>query len=333
MARPLRIQYQGAIYHVTIRGTSRPPFFRNDADRKRFVVMLEEAARKHDVPIRAFCLSRHNVDLVVETPRGNLSAFMQGLQTAYLMYYNSRRRTTSSLVRDRYRSKVVEPGEHVLRLTRYVHLLPVRIPPHVRRPVSEQRRFLRRYPWSSYAEYIGQRKKWSFVDHRATLQQLRVPAPRRGAAYRAYVEDTLDRPDTEFEDIWQDSPLSIGSPSFNRNMRRSHKRLAHGAPPSGLMVYGKRGPVLSRRRVLNAVCHELGIPESELRRQRKASFARPMASFMLQRHCRLPQEEIGRCIGVKSGAAVSVQIRRLLRALEDNDDLRKTLNRIERRLA
>lgn len=333
MARPLRIQFEGATYHVTIRGVSRPAFFRNDADRERFIVMLDEAVRKHDVRVHAFCLFRNDVDLVVETPRGNVADFMQGLQTAYLMYYSRHRRNTGAMVRDRYRAKVVEPGVHFLRLTRHVHLIPVQAPPHGRRSESERRRILRRYRWSSYAEYIGQRKKWTFVVRDEAYRQLRAPARRRAAAYAAYVEEALARPDAEFEFIWRDSPISIGSPAFNKKLRQQHKRLLSGTPPSGFSIHGKRGPAVSRRRVMETVCRELGVPKSELFRQRKGSFVRPIASFMLKRHSRLPQEEIAECIGVGSGAAISVQIRRLLLAARKDDKLRRTLDRIERRLA
>ena len=83
MARRLRITYEGAVYHVTIRGNERKSIFRDDDDRNRFVLKLAESVKSYDVRLYLYCLMTNHAHFVLETPRGNLSRFMQRLQTGY----------------------------------------------------------------------------------------------------------------------------------------------------------------------------------------------------------------------------------------------------------
>ncbi len=86
MARPIRIVYEGAVYHITIRGNERRPIFKNDEDRSYFITKLEESVQRYDVRLYLFTLMRNHTHLVLETPRGNLSRFMQRLQEGIKMY-------------------------------------------------------------------------------------------------------------------------------------------------------------------------------------------------------------------------------------------------------
>ena len=77
MARPLRVEYEGAIYHVTVRGNDRREIFLDDRDRQRFVLRLGDCVEAHEVRLYLFCLMTNHVHLMLETPGGNLSGFMQ----------------------------------------------------------------------------------------------------------------------------------------------------------------------------------------------------------------------------------------------------------------
>jgi len=96
MARPIRIVYEGAVYHITIRGNERRPIFKNDEDRSYFITKLAESVQRYDVRLYLFTLMLNHTQLVLETQRGNLSRFMQRLQTAYTMYFNRRYHQRSS---------------------------------------------------------------------------------------------------------------------------------------------------------------------------------------------------------------------------------------------
>ncbi|MFO7535147.1 MAG: transposase, partial [Kiritimatiellia bacterium] len=90
MARKLRVQFEGAIYHVRLRGVDRRKLFDDDDERARFLKRLAEAVEEYGVRLYLFCLMTNHVHLLVETPKANLSVFMHKLQTAYTVYYNLR---------------------------------------------------------------------------------------------------------------------------------------------------------------------------------------------------------------------------------------------------
>jgi putative transposase len=125
MARKLRVQYEGAIYHVTMRGVERRPIFKDDEDRERFLKRLGEAVEEFGLRLYLFSLLQNHIHLLVETPQANLSAFMHKLQTAYTVYYNLRHRRAGHLMQGRFGAEPVQGDTHLLKLTRYIHLNPV----------------------------------------------------------------------------------------------------------------------------------------------------------------------------------------------------------------
>jgi REP element-mobilizing transposase RayT len=102
MARPQRIEYEGAVYHVAVRGNERQAIFRDDADRAYFVRVLGESVKPFDVRLYLYCLMTNHVHLVVETPRANLGRFMHRVQTAYTVHFNRRHRRSGHLTQGRY---------------------------------------------------------------------------------------------------------------------------------------------------------------------------------------------------------------------------------------
>jgi REP element-mobilizing transposase RayT len=163
MARKLRLEYPGAIYHVMNRGDRREPIFRNDTDRIRFLETLGEACTKTDWQVHAYCLMGNHFHLVVETPRGNLVAGMKWFLGTYTSRFNRRHKLFGHLFSGRYKSLIVDgSGNGYLRsVCDYVHLNPVR----AKLLTPEQK--LSEYPWSSYSEYLkapGRRAGWLRVD-------------------------------------------------------------------------------------------------------------------------------------------------------------------------
>jgi len=124
MARKLRIQYPGAIYHVTLRGVEKRQIFTDDVDRNRFIDQLTEAVEACGVRLYMFCLMGNHVHLLLESPQANLSAFMQKLATAYAVYFNRRHRRVGHLTQGRYAAEPVQGDEYLRRLSRYLHLNP-----------------------------------------------------------------------------------------------------------------------------------------------------------------------------------------------------------------
>jgi len=163
VARKLRIQYEGAIYHVMNRGDRRQNIFRDDQDRERFLETLGEACAKTDWQIHAWCLMRNHFHLVVETPKANLVAGMKWLLGTYTSRFNRRHRFFGHLFSGRYKALFVDgSGDGYLKtVCDYVHLNPVR----AKLLSAEQK--LSTFRWSSYGEYLKpgrKRCRWLRVD-------------------------------------------------------------------------------------------------------------------------------------------------------------------------
>jgi REP element-mobilizing transposase RayT len=108
MARPLRIEFEGAIYHVCARGNARESIFQTDPDRARLLDLLRASARRFDVAILAFVLMGNHFHLIVQTRRPNLGRLMHWLLTSYTVYFNRHHRRSGHLFQGRYKSFLVE---------------------------------------------------------------------------------------------------------------------------------------------------------------------------------------------------------------------------------
>ena len=153
MARPLRITYPGAFYHVTSRGNERKAVFKSKRDREKFLEYLESATQRYDARIHTYCLMDTHYHLLLETPSGNLSQIMRHINGAFTTYFNVKGDRSGHLFQGRYKAILVDIDEYAKELSRYIHLNPVRAQ-MVETPED--------YDWSSYKFYIGKQKsaKW-----------------------------------------------------------------------------------------------------------------------------------------------------------------------------
>jgi len=126
MARPLRIEFPGALYHVTSRGNARGLIFLDDVDRKEFLWRLGGVVREHRWLCHAYCLMTNHFHLLVETPEANLSRGMRRLNGGYSQHFNRRHERVGHLLQGRFNGILVEHDSHLLELARYVVLNPVR---------------------------------------------------------------------------------------------------------------------------------------------------------------------------------------------------------------
>ncbi len=155
MARPIRVEFTDAVYHVTARGNERKAIYRDDRDRERFLETLQQAHQQFDLVIHAFCLMPNHYHLLVQTPRANLSAAVGWLQTTYSVRFNRRHRRTGHLYQGRFKAQLVEEDAYARELIKYIHLNPVR-PTDKRKAIPPARkRDLARYRWSSHRAYAG----------------------------------------------------------------------------------------------------------------------------------------------------------------------------------
>lgn len=146
MARPLRLEFPGAIYHLTSRGNARLPIFEDDPDREQLLATLQEVVARFNWLCHAYCLMDNHYHLIVETIEGNLSQGMRHLNGVYTQRFNRQNDRVGHVFQGRYKSILVERESYLLELSRYVVLNPVRAG-MVKKPES--------YNWSSYRATVG----------------------------------------------------------------------------------------------------------------------------------------------------------------------------------
>ena len=146
VARPLRIEYDGALYHVTSRGNERKSIFKDATDRETFLSILSQVNERFHWLCHAYCLMDNHYHLVVETPDGNLSKGMRQLNGVYTQAFNRRHRRVGHLFQGRFKGILVQKDSHFLEVCRYVVLNPVRA-----RAVTNPKD----WAWSSYRATAG----------------------------------------------------------------------------------------------------------------------------------------------------------------------------------
>jgi putative transposase len=184
MARPLRIEFQGAVYHVTSRGNAKQAIFIDDEDKGRFLDVLTTVVERFNWLCHAYCLMENHYHLLIETPNGNLSKGMRELNGVYTQGFNQRYRRVGHLFQGRYKAIIVEKDNHLMSLCRYVVLNPLRIG-LVTRP--EQWR------WSSCRATIGLVKRPSFLTIDWILSQFNGRKRAAMERYRRFVMEGIDK--------------------------------------------------------------------------------------------------------------------------------------------
>ena len=188
MSRPLRVEFDGAAYHVTSRGNERREIFRDDTDRRRFLETLGQGCERFGMVVNAYCLMPNHYHLLVTTPRANLSQAVGWLQTTYSIRFNRRHGRGGHLVQGRFKAHLIDADAYARQLLRYVHLNPVR-PRDRRKPVpAERREFFASYRWSSHRAYAGSAAKGETPDWLCT-EWLSYWGDQKGRAIRSYAAD------------------------------------------------------------------------------------------------------------------------------------------------
>ncbi len=182
MARPLRIEFPGALYHVTARGNARQAIFLDDADRHGFLTVLERVVSRCHLLLHAYCLMDNHFHLVVETPEANLSNAMRQLNGVYTQAFNRRHGRVGHVLQGRFKAIVVDRESYLLELCRYVVLNPVR---------AKNTRKADSYSWSSYRATAGLTATPSFLTVDWLLPQFGRQRLTAQQKYQAFVAEGI----------------------------------------------------------------------------------------------------------------------------------------------
>lgn len=219
MARPLRIEYPGALYHVMNRGNRRERVFRRQADYELLLDRLGRFAEDFGVDVLSYCLMPNHLHLFLRTREANLSRFMQSLLTSYTVFVNRRDHSSGHIFQGRFKAQVVESGGYFATLSRYIHLNPVRVESVKALPLEQRRRVLAQFRWSSFRALIGQTDAPSWLKTEDVLSSFGRTAQEQMRGYRLYVEEGLMREVRDPAEAVRVRSI-LGSDSFVEWLRR-----------------------------------------------------------------------------------------------------------------
>ena len=174
MARPLRLELPGALYHVTSRGDRREDIYLNDADRQRWLDLLGEVCVRHNWLCHAYCLMDNHFHIVIKTVDGNLGAGMRQLNGVYTQWHNRTHGRVGHVFQGRFKAIIVQREAYLLELARYVVLNPVRAGVCA---MPDQWR------WSSYLAMVGQTNRPNWLHTEWLLSQFGNQYAKAVAAY------------------------------------------------------------------------------------------------------------------------------------------------------
>jgi REP element-mobilizing transposase RayT len=209
MARSLRIEFAGALYHVTSRGNERRPIFRSDRDRRTFLTFLGQAAKRFQWSVTAYVLMTNHFHLVIQTSEPNLSRGMQWLNGTYAGWFNHRHQRAGHLFQGRFHAFLVEKEAYFAELLRYVVLNPVRAK-MVGRPEE--------YEWSSYCATAGLVAAPEWLDVPAAVAWLGADLAAAHAAYRHFVLAAVGCEDRLWDKVT--NAIYLGGERWAKQMRK-----------------------------------------------------------------------------------------------------------------
>lgn len=178
MTRPLRLEFPGALYHVTARGNRRHPIYLDDTDRRAWFGALGDACARSNCVVHAYCQMNNHFHLLIETVDGNLSAAMRQLNGNFSRGFNRRHDTVGHLFQGRYHAVLVQKEAYLLEVARYIVLNPVRAG-LVALPQD--------WEWSSYRWMLADAGTPSWLDTQWLLMQFGATPSVAVAAYRDFV--------------------------------------------------------------------------------------------------------------------------------------------------
>lgn len=235
MARPLRLEYPGAVYHVTSRGNARQNIVADDRDRTLFLDRLAQVIDRFGWRCHAYCLMDNHYHLLIETPKPNLSQGMRQLNGTYTQAVNRRHQRVGHLFQGRFTAILVEKEAHLLELCRYVVLNPVRA-----KVVTHPQR----WTWSSYRRTVGARPAPTWLTTDWILGQFGLRQREAQVRYRAFVEDGREGPrpwDKLKGQIYLGSEAFIADHQPDRVIRDIPRRQTQATRPSLNALFQRRG--------------------------------------------------------------------------------------------
>lgn len=320
MSRPLRIEYEQAIYHVMSRGRGRQFIFHGDDYYDAFLACLEEANRRFGLQVLCYCLMGNHYHLLLQTPEANLSRCMRHINGHYTQRYNRLKKTDGPLLRGRYKAILIDAESYLLQVSRYIHRNPI----ETKKPLVKK---VENYPWSSYQYYIRPVKAPAWLGREAILAALNSRRP-----YRAYADYVLQGTDEQTERFYAHKALPgiWGSKQFTQD---AYAKLGRESVEISMKQMVERPPIGQVIEYVAEIyqCEENAI-KNTARGKGKKNLARWVAMYLSQEVCGETLPIIAKAFNVGHYSTVSQTIRRLKHEMAEDKNLGKRVNMLSQDL-
>jgi len=320
------------MYHLTQRGNGGARVYFGDADRARFLEQLDYALEQHEIRLYAYCLMPNHYHLFVETPLGNVHRFMQGVNTAYAMYFRYKHKRPGHCWQGRYGAKLVRGDKYILGVTRYIHLNPVKGEAWEGRAREDVLKTLREYEWSSYRGHAGYSGPEERIDYRWLGLMGRGGEKKKRAKYRKYAEQMACRNDEEFLKESVLSRYAIGDDDYREEIAEQLKSKKLERAVTGDIVWPEdRRPGIEA--VESAVLKELGVSKGRLHGHgRCTGWQKALAIELCCGQSGASQREVGRYFGYAGDSGISKQRKRWAELLASDKAMSSRADRLTHKI-
>ncbi len=312
MARPLRLSFENACYHITSRGNRRENIFYTEKDKSVFLEKLNETFNRHSIVCYAYCLMDNHYHLFVRTPGANISQAMHYLNTSYTNWFKAEHEIIGSVLQGRYKSMLVDEDTYGIVLSAYIHLNPLRA------GIVED---LRNYKWSSYLNYVKENKRP--VDSLNTEFILAQFSGNTKEARRLYKKYLIEH--KTIKDPLKDSfkGIMLGSREYVDDILERISKL------------GKRREIPQTRgidtitsdEIIKAIEKKYKISKVDIIEKKKGNIFRKLSMYLIKKYTDLRLEQIGKIYNMDY-TAVSQSCSRFQREIAVNKRLNKMLKEI-----
>lgn len=322
MARPLRIDFKDALYHVTARGWERRAIFADDSDRETWVRLLDRIATRCDWVLFSWVLMSNHYHMLIRTPHANLSAGMHDLNSGYATLFNRRHRRTGALFQGRFKAIMVEQESHASQVSRYIHLNPVRAG-IVAMPEDHR--------WSSYSVYrfhepAAEAPAW--LDWKTVVAEYGHTTDQARRAYCKFVEAGIKAPPRPLLNNVVGG-MFIGS---ERWVEERQKELCRAAPLKDVPQQKRARWRPNAESILQVVCDAFDVAPEFLSQSRlHHNDARVAAIYLLRLLTDVKVGQLACDFGGVSSAAISKLISRADARRAEDPEWRNLLDRLKER--
>jgi REP element-mobilizing transposase RayT len=293
MVRPLRLSFEDAVYHITARGNRKEKIFFENNDRRVFIDKVNETLEKYSIICYAYCLMDNHYHLFIKTPLANISEGMHYLNASYTNWFKARHQIVGVVFQGRYKSIVVDEDNYSIALSTYIHLNPLRSG-----VVDDPKK----YPWSSYLDYIGQRNSIERLDTTFILRQFDNDPGLAQKKYERFVHENslMDNP---FKDSY--NGIALGTEGFIDTIKERINSFGRKRE----ITETKSANVYTPEEIIQQVINDLSVKREDIFSKRRGNWYRQMTLYLLKRYTGLSLREIGNMFQMDY-AAVSQACRR-----------------------